>query len=134
MSDTSQSSKMREEFEAALIKRGHFADTLESLRMNDGYAYPLDLAWAMFEAGWLARGKEQAEWISVEQRLPEIISHWGPNDMYGGSANVLIFNGLIFVGARYESGNWATADEGSKLLNVTHWMPLPAAPTETGKR
>jgi uncharacterized protein DUF551 len=83
---------------------------------------------AGFEAGM--RAGEIARWIPVEEKLPEITSHWGPGDFYGGSDEVLAYNGHICTAVRYKSGTWGSADEGSKLTGVTHWQPLPAAPEE----
>lgn len=87
---------------------------------------------------WISKyAKVEAErpaedWISVEDRLPEIVNEFGGRDnkMYGSSVPVLIVNkGIVEIGEFYKSGNWAMS-EGSGLRQVTHWRPLPAPPSE----
>ena len=123
MSDTSQSSKMREEFEA--WQNWPTSPITRTTLLN------------AFEAGWLARGK-QGGWISVEERLPH------------PSSAVLFFtkdgcweSGYFWADedepVRWECERTAPQDERIDFFEgqVTHWMipdpPLPAAPTETGR-
>ena len=78
------------------------------------------------------------QWINVENRLPEFL----PDQDY--SANVMGFDGKeIGIYHRYFEGDgwmWAKATDTWRGLKdcdcyadddykVTHWMPLPAAPT-----
>lgn len=55
-----------------------------------------------------------AEWISVENRLPE----------ERGNYIVATTKGNVYV------GTWATRWNGSMRNAVTHWMPLPEAPVK----
>ena len=75
------------------------------------------------------KGSEMSEWISVKERLPEIVRHWGGinNDMYGESQCVLLFTGHITVtGFFHKSGTWA--EFWGSVVKPTHWQPLPAPP------
>lgn len=61
-------------------------------------------------------------WIPVSERLPEIGQRVWCWDVYiGGIGVVGIYN-----------GEWIDADTQGWLEGVTHWQPLPAAPTEAG--
>lgn len=77
------------------------------------------------------------EWISVEDRLPEIDPHG--KGRYGGTRSVRVLcvckqrDGRIFV----KEGYYEPCGDGSvywripgSIDSVTHWMPLPAPPTE----
>lgn len=67
---------------------------------------------AMHELGY----HKQSEWISVEDRLPELF------------ADVLVLrNGKIEIDYNEEDGYFAYDFKGKR---VTHWMPLPSPPTE----
>lgn len=65
------------------------------------------------------------DWVSVGERLPELkegdvlVSRYIPGRQ----------TEIAMPGA---DGFWYTP-EAKKLTDVTHWMPLPAPPTETGK-
>lgn len=75
------------------------------------------------ESHLLAAGWRKQEWISVEERLPEV------------DTNVLVITASgSFKVARcniYKNGTlvlWATND-GLGERAITHWMPLPDPPT-----
>lgn len=64
------------------------------------------------------------EWISVEDRLPENMD----------TVLALCKDGGMFVGRYMSWGQWEiwTAMKSTRIVRrtVTHWMPLPAPPTE----
>lgn len=64
-------------------------------------------------------------WVRVEDGLPEEF------DKYSRSKTVLVFeSGEIRYGWLYqESKNWGV-DGRLGNINVTHWRPLPAPPTQ----
>jgi len=72
-----------------------------------------------FYAGYQAA----QQWISVKERLPEESTH----------CVIRIDDGEYQVAWR-ENGHWIMFNPcciyNSQLNNVTHWMPLPAAPKE----
>lgn len=78
-------------------------------------------------------GYHKPEWISVEDRLPEV--EWGTE-----SEAVLYITkqGFMYTGY-YGCGGifhdryfreYKNSTEGCDISNVTHWMPLPSPPTE----
>lgn len=76
----------------------------------------------MFE-GWLANAA-QSEWISVEERLPEV------NGTYLGFNNNAGMVGAVKF-YKYHTGKGLFHDH--RILNVTHWQPLPEPPETRGK-
>ena len=72
-----------------------------------------------------------SEWISVEDRLPDIINDEGWSDEVliltniGGSAVVVAYN---------EAGYWDAFAHDFQILSerVAYWMPIPLAPKEVG--
>lgn len=58
-----------------------------------------------------------SEWISVDERLPEKLTHVIVHDEDG-----TVGEAFYLSGDRFE---WVTSEE---LAFVTHWMPLPEAP------
>ena len=66
---------------------------------------------------------QQSQWISVKERLPQESTH----------CVIRIDDGEYQVAWR-ENGHWIMFNPcciyNSQLNNVTHWMPLPAAPKE----
>jgi len=61
-----------------------------------------------------------AEWISVEDELPET----GKRVLWCGPKNGMViarFSGCCYKGR-------ASAITGGKVYNATHWMPLPEPP------
>lgn len=76
---------------------------------------------ALYDAGY----HKQSEWISVEDRLPDELF-----------TSVLIYcpdKDNIYCAYLNARNEWHIFDQGSGLWvleRVTHWMPLPAPPTE----
>ena len=79
-----------------------------------------------------------SEWISVKDRLPEVVPE-------GGSNYVLVaLNGYVgshigyldpFIGWRVlifteMSARWQAETSSPRECKVTHWMPLPELPEE----
>jgi hypothetical protein len=65
--------------------------------------------------------EEKMEWISVDERLPEVGDH------------VLIWAGDVkpSIGYRVNTGLWYSrmaGEDGEAFWGVKHWMPLPEAP------
>ena len=94
-----------------LLRNSPHLDTIKGYKGND----------CTFEQGadWLiANGVTVQEWISVNDRLPNPFE------------SVLVFrDGKISID--YNEGNgWFAYDFNGK--RVTHWMPLPLAPTACG--
>jgi hypothetical protein len=59
-----------------------------------------------------------SEWISVEDRLPEI------------NEEVLIYpSGWIMCGS-FDGETWVDEDRVNPVFHVTYWMPLPMPPKE----
>ena len=77
---------------------------------------------------WLAwqAAKQHAvpEWIPVSERLPE-------NE---GTYFCLGHNGTPFVcllrNKKYEGKIWLRSTGTKRVVGITHWMPLPAAPEQ----
>lgn len=69
------------------------------------------------------------EWISVEEKLPEMFDSL-PEDGIYWSKSVLAAEGSAMELAKYHTGKegnrWLT--ETGDEMEVTHWMPLPEAP------
>lgn len=81
--------------------------------------------------------ENQSKWISVEDRLPEIDPYG--KGRYGGTRSIRVLcvckqrDGKTFV----KEGYYEPCGDGSvywripgSIDSVTHWMPLPAPPTE----
>jgi hypothetical protein len=73
---------------------------------------------------------KMCEWISVNKRLPEAGNEW-----------YLVFDGeyvgCAFFLTEYEDNlllkHWSAAeDTGIEEDDITHWMPMPAAPPASG--
>lgn len=90
-------------------------------RLKSGeYAYEhIEFAWEM----WQARAA-QSEWISVEERLPEV------NGTYLGFNNNA---GMVGAVKFYKCHTGKGLFHDHRILNVTHWQPLPEPPETRGK-
>jgi hypothetical protein len=68
-----------------------------------------------------------SNWISVEERLPEILDTWGMRP--DSSDFVMVSDGGLEVDMANLIGLvWRTAYSGEKLPYApTHWQPLPEA-------
>jgi hypothetical protein len=75
-------------------------------------------------AKWYRSQIEQTDWISVDERLPE------------HSNIVLVFNGIDFDFGVYSDGFILYFEHLRSVRNwtVTHWQPLPSAPTLVNQR
>jgi hypothetical protein len=69
----------------------------------------------------------KAEWISVDDRLPEITT---PVLVY-----CKVYGRFIAtyedIGAGAKWGNWKDSNGNLGILPPTHWMPLPEPPSQT---
>lgn len=76
------------------------------------------------------------DWISVNDRLPaNVIEMSGPGYI---SMNVICFDGKEVFAGEFQSGTlperWHTFSKSYKdERKVTHWMPLPPAPSPTSE-
>lgn len=77
---------------------------------------------------------EQPTWISVKYRLPERAMSIAGKRTCPTSDEVLAFTsrGWIYIAEySYSDGKWYELCEDERILEVTHWMPLPEPPKET---
>lgn len=90
------------------------------------YAYDhIEFAWEM----WQARAA-QSEWISVEDRLPEIGTRVLLCGRYEGKGIIAYCAIGYFDGKTYRE-HWG-ADINATAA-ITHWQPLPEPPDTRGK-
>ena len=96
-------------------------------RLKSGeYAYEhIKFAWEM----WQARAA-QSEWISVEERLPEIGTRVLLCGRYEGKGIIAYCATGYFDGITYRE-HWGADINGT--AEVTHWQPLPEPPETRGK-
>lgn len=67
------------------------------------------------------------EWISVKERLPEVLRNWSSEFVIVCHGNS--FNDKMGVWMCYMNENEDFFDnEGQRFEGVTHWMPLPEPP------
>ena len=93
---------------------------------SGGYAYEhIEFAWGM----WQARAV-QSEWISVEDRLPEIGTRVLLCGRYEGKGIIAYCAIGYFDGKTYRE-HWG-ADINATAA-ITHWQPLPEPPETRGK-
>ena len=79
----------------------------------------------MFTAWCAAKSRPaQSEWISVEERLPEV------NGTYLGFNNNA---GMVGAVKFYKCHTGKGLFHDHRILNVTHWQPLPEPPETRGK-
>ena len=67
----------------------------------------------------LAQLEQQTQWISVEERLPSIAQEVIVNTEFEG----------VCAGVLDSYMEWYAPCSDYKLTRVTHWLPLPSAPT-----
>jgi len=76
-----------------------------------------------------------SEWISVDERLPEMRKPY-TSAPYMESEQVLATNGHYSFIAKYadtytqKKRRWE--DHSGRVAHVTHWMPLPTPPAARG--
>lgn len=75
-------------------------------------------------------GQEAKGWISVRKRLPACPS---ANGLWL-SVPVIICRAGQVRGAYYVHGRGFFTDEGLGHRGVTHWIPMPAAPSKTTRK
>ena len=119
----------RESFERFLFKK--FELDYDDLEMRDVYfrrrkngEYLNDTFTEKFDI-WLARAA-QSEWISVEDRLPEIGTRVLLCGRYEGKGIIAYCTIGYFDGKTYRE-HWG-ADINTTAA-ITHWQPLPTPPT-----
>ena len=67
---------------------------------------------------WFNSQPEAPQWISVEDRLPDI-----------GLKVFAVGLGCVFQGSIDIDGYWVETESGELILNgATHWMPIPPLP------
>lgn len=96
-------------------------------RLKSGeYAYEhIEFAWKM----WQARAA-QSEWISVEDRMPEIGAMVLLCGKYENEVIIAYCATGYFDGITYRE-HWGADINGT--AEVTHWQPLPEPPETRGK-
>ncbi len=104
----------REEFEAWMAAQNPTNPQIERV----GNEYSRLGTQYKFE-GWLARA-EQSEWISVDERLPEINTY----------VLAVTSRGLVITDRVCDYGNGKKWVSGHSDNPITHWQPLPTPPTE----
>jgi hypothetical protein len=102
--------QIKKEFESAL---GHLLNVAARADLA-GYIESTERVFALFEAQSKPEG-----WIPVSERLPD-----------EGRAVLIVADGWVKMGWR--NGEWIDWD-GDECV-VTHWMPLPAPPTQTDEQ
>ena len=114
----------RAKFEKNIPESGN---TNYKQRLKSGeYAYDhIKFAWGM----WQARAA-QSEWISVEDRLPEIGTRVLLCGRYEGKGIIAYCAIGYFDGKTYRE-HWG-ADINATAA-ITHWQPLPEPPETRGK-
>ena len=68
------------------------------------------------------------EWIPVTERLPEEGVRVLVCNVYGGSLPNQGDTGYVVDNGVMEGAEWCISDD--PFFHVTHWMPLPAPPTD----
>jgi hypothetical protein len=115
---------------ADLAARGQAGDALPPLPEPDSHCtYKDDHEYDVFTADQMrayalaalaVRGAQAGDaWISVEDRLPE-----KETDVLAWAGR----GGIVVAGMFY--GDWLAVWRPGRPLDVTHWQPLPAAPTK----
>ena len=82
----------------------------------------------------IERLKEAQRWIPVSERLPKnntpvLVTYIGYND------NKLYSNDTAMWSIEFNDycGGWRwVLDDSEIIVKITHWMPLPAPPTDSG--
>lgn len=98
----------------------------ETRLKNGEYAYyHIKFAWEM----WQARAA-QSEWISVEDRMPEIGAMVLLCGKYENEVIIAYCATGYFDGITYRE-HWGADINGT--AEVTHWQPLPEPPETRGK-
>jgi hypothetical protein len=114
----------------------HLGDHI-TYREDIGICYDSDLAKVIEDAYMeLKNGATVQQWISVKDRLPEVVdsyivvikekSSWEKEYTY--NVDVATYNPYERA---YIDDCWNTYndwDEGQEYLHITHWMPLPVPP------
>lgn len=98
------------ELRAILEDACYCGDCRAPIHMERGQYDAIDRAAAELERGW---------WVSVEERLPQVQTY----------VVVQIKDGPVRIGSRLYGNIWES-QTSSRKLDVTHWMPLPPAPSQ----
>jgi len=107
--------------------------------MSELKRYEFDVDWEDYEQSdgrfMLAAyvDKHLPKWVSVEDRLPEFDTEvlvYQPN-WKGQLVTVAVFEGTDSSGYKFQFDlTNAMVHQADARYSVTHWMPLPEAPTE----
>ena len=81
-------------------------------KMLCNYTSPEELIKRAYRAGYFAGANEAlaSQWVSVEERLPEI-------------GELVVAAHIGFVTATYDGEDWYDAND--HLIRPTHWLPIP---------
>lgn len=94
---------------------------------------------AMEEYSSLLLSEREGKWISVKERLPELVQDHQKDTSESGPYIVLLSNGEVYrcmLSHWYEDDfipekfYWYYTDTGEICDKVTHWMSLPSPPKE----
>lgn len=103
-----------------------YEELIRRLRSHNGWALNKTLDDAADAIEELE--KSIPRWIPVTNRLPEPYMR----DAQGRFVHYLVMlmdENLMLMASRTDKC-WIYSGDGSRLKNVTHWMPLPAPPKE----
>ena len=138
MTDTSklvEIDHVREKLIDALdVERPAHPETQYDIGYNNGLTMAIGIATNIDRL--IANGVTVQEWISVKDRLPDMVdsylvvvkAKYDYDDEYEIDVDVATYNPCEKA---YIDDCWNTYndwDEGQQYLHVTHWMPLPPAP------
>ena len=116
------------ELEKVIEHLKEIAEYFRGCRSNASFASKAEnhfweLQNAASEAAELLKAQEPG-WISVKDKLPDRSGYYL---CYKPNAGV---DGLKIDVHRWRSidGDWAGSEVGSRIIGITHWMPLPEPP------
>jgi hypothetical protein len=124
------SEQMRKEFEAHMVKQ-NVCTSLARHRSDDSYrTISVQRAWELWQAALATQPQapQGGGWINIDERLPEsgvrvLVMLSDPED-----TGWVVKTPWI---ALWMNGYWHDCDAIADGCPITHWMPLPLAPTET---
>ena len=81
------------------------------------------IAEKLYNAGY--RKENQGEWVSVDDRMPEISGKY-----IVCTKNDKVYQTKFYSYTENKGGHWGQKDKGR---SITHWMPLPKPPKMKGE-